>query len=358
MDRSSFLVTNEIQTSQETSTVPERFENPGIPPHRPRMGDTDPKAAKRSERQVLLIFTLSILASITGIVGFFAFPLDGMEVFNVRMSTMLLGIGLGGGTLGIGIAAIHWAKSLMNDHEVAEQREPMESDAETKAEALEQIKAGIADSNIARRPLIKGAMGTALALVPLTFLVPLIGNLGGDWDVEKFRRTAWRPVEGGDSENFYQGKYRYIAVDPSNRKLKASDVTQGTIVHVLPAGLHEEENFLDEKAKAAVVLVRVAPELIKPLPGREDWSYDGIIAYSKICTHVGCPVALYERTTHHLLCPCHQSTFDVTDHAKVVFGPAKRALPQLPIAVDDEGYLYAADDFDEPVGPSYWERER
>lgn len=351
-------MTNEIQTPQESTDVPERFENPGIPAHRPRMGDTDPTAAKRSERQVVAIFTISILASIAGIVGYFMFPLDGQEVFNVRMSTMLLGIGLGGGTLGIGIAAIHWAKALMNDHEQAEEREPMESDAETKAAALEDIAAGIADSNVARRPLIKGAMGTALALVPLTFLVPLIGNLGGDWDVQKFRRTAWRPIEGGDPEKFYQGKYRYIAVDPSNRRLKASDVTQGTIVHVLPAGLEEEPGFLDEKAKAAVVLVRVAPELIKPLPGREDWSYDGILAYSKICTHVGCPVALYERTTHHLLCPCHQSTFDVTDHAKVVFGPAKRALPQLPIAVDDEGYLYAADDFDEPVGPSYWERER
>lgn len=350
----------DVQPSSDVAELPEKFENPGLAPHRPRMGDTDPAAAKRSERQVVLIFTLSILASIAGIVGFFMFPLDGQEVFNVRMSTMMLGIGLGGGTLGIGVAAVHWAKTLMNDHEVIEEREPMESDAETKAAAIEEIKAGIADANIARRPLIKGAMGTAIALVPLTFLVPLIGNLGGDWDVEKFRRTAWRPVEGGDPETFYQGKYRYITVDPSGRRLKASEITQGNIVHVLPAGLGEinDENFMNEKAKAAVVLVRVAPELIKPLPGREDWSYDGILAYSKICTHVGCPVALYERTTHHLLCPCHQSTFDVTDHAKVVFGPAKRALPQLPIAVDDEGYLYAADDFDEPVGPSYWERER
>src|SRR5690625_584600 len=191
------------------------------------MGDTDPKAAKRSERQVVLLFTLSILASIAGIVGFFLFPLDGQEIFNVRMSTMMLGIGLGGGTLGIGVAAVHWAKTLMNDHEVIEEREPMESDTATKTAALDEITAGIADANIARRPLIKGAMGTALALVPLTFLVPLIGNLGGDWDVEKFRRTAWRPVEGGDPEIFYQGKYRYITVDPSGRRLKASEITQG-----------------------------------------------------------------------------------------------------------------------------------
>jgi len=92
------------------------------------------------------------------------------------------------------------------------------------------------------------------------------------------------------------------------------------------------------------------------MPGREGWDVDGIYAYSKICTHVGCPVALYEQTTHHLLCPCHQSTFDVEQHCKVIFGPAKRPLPQLPISVDDEGYLIAQSDFHEPVGPSFWER--
>ena len=90
---------------------------------------------------------------------------------------------------------------------------------------------------------------------------------------------------------------------------------------------------------------------------RVDWSYDGIVAYSKICTHVGCPVALYEQQTHHLLCPCHQSQFDVANHCEVIFGPAKRPLPQLPIAVDDEGYLIAQSDFTEPVGPSFWERQ-
>jgi ubiquinol-cytochrome c reductase iron-sulfur subunit len=83
---------------------------------------------------------------------------------------------------------------------------------------------------------------------------------------------------------------------------------------------------------------------------------DGIVCYSKICTHVGCPISLNERTTHHLLCPCHQSTFDLADSGRVLFGPAARALPQLELTVDDEGYLAARRDFTEPVGPSYWER--
>ena len=126
--------------------------------------------------------------------------------------------------------------------------------------------------------------------------------------------------------------------------------------HVIPENLHEAEHPLDEKAKAVVLLVRLDPADLTESEDRKGWSYDGIVAYSKICTHVGCPVALYEQQTHHLLCPCHQSTFDVADGAKVVFGPAKRPLPQLPITVDDEGYLIAQSDFTEPVGPSYWER--
>jgi len=87
-----------------------------------------------------------------------------------------------------------------------------------------------------------------------------------------------------------------------------------------------------------------------------NWTVDGIVAYSKICTHVGCPVALYEQTTHHILCPCHQSTFDATRGAQVLFGPAARPLPQLPIGTDAEGFLVATSDYHEPVGPSFWER--
>lgn len=338
--------------------LPERFENPGLPPHRHRLGDTDPKAAKRSERQVVVIFVVSILASIAGVAGYFMFPVDEPDVLNVRLSTLVIGAGLGLGMLGIGVAAIQWARALMNDTERIEDRHPMAATPSARRQALEMLRDGAQDANVARRPVLLGALGGALALAPLTFLVPLIGNLGADWDISKFKHTAWRPVRDGDPELYYQGQFRYLASDPQDRKIRAADVTNGNIVHVIPHGLPEEEHYLEEKAKAVVLLVRVDPSILKESPERAGWSYDGIVAYSKICTHVGCPVALYEQQTHHLLCPCHQSTFDITDAAKVVFGPAKRALPQLPIAVDDEGYLYATADFDEAVGPSYWQRER
>jgi ubiquinol-cytochrome c reductase iron-sulfur subunit len=155
------------------------------------------------------------------------------------------------------------------------------------------------------------------------------------------------------------GKLKRVTRDPDGTPIKASDVTLGSAFHAIPEGLNElSEGKLNEKAKSVVLLMRLDPALLNPSPGREDWAYNGIVAYSKICTHVGCPVALYEQQTHHLLCPCHQSTFDLTQQCKVIFGPASRPLPQLPISVDSEGYLVATSDFHEPVGPSYWEREQ
>ena len=261
----------------------------------------------------------------------------------MRLSTLVRGVGLGRGMLGVGLAAVHWAKTLMSDVERVEDRHLQRGSDETRAEAVRKLQEGAADSGIGRRPLLKGALVGAVALAPLPFVVPLVGNLGGDWDVSKLRHTAWRSG-------------RRLAIDPTNVPIKASDVTIGSIFSVIPEGLPDEEHYLEEKAKAVVILVRLDPRELKEPADRQGWSYDGIVAYSKVCTHVGCPVALYEQQTHHLLCPCHQSTFDVTDQAKVVFGPAKRALPQLPITVDDEGYLVAQSDFTEPVGPSFWER--
>jgi ubiquinol-cytochrome c reductase iron-sulfur subunit len=117
-----------------------------------------------------------------------------------------------------------------------------------------------------------------------------------------------------------------------------------------------EERTLENIGKDAVLLIRLRPEDFNLDAERLSWTYNGIIAFSKICSHMGCAVALYEQQTHHLLCPCHQSTFDVTRAAKVIFGPAARPLPQLAITVDSSGYLVAKQGFNVPVGPSYWER--
>ena len=321
--------------------APDKVADPGLEPHRVRMTDKSVKHEKTAARQVAFLFLASVVGSIFSIYAYFAFPLSD-DLGTVRNNTLYMGLGITLGLFGIGIGAVHWAKTLMPDAEIAEERHQTRGSEEVRARAVEIIKLADSESGFSRRKLIRRSLYGALALFPIPAIF-FFGDLGPN-PKDTLRHTMWKAGTR-------------LTKDPSGLPIKASDVTLGSVFHVIPEGLSElEHHKLEEKAKAAVLLVRLDPSEIKESAERKSWSYDGIVAYSKICTHVGCPVALYEQHTHHLLCPCHQSTFDVTDECKVVFGPASRPLPQLPIAVDAEGYLIAQSDFTEPVGPSFWER--
>jgi len=322
----------------------DKLVNPGFPPHRARLTDTDPKKEKRAERQVSIWFYLSIVGSIFAVAAYIAFPIVPGDMASVRLNTLTLGLGITLGLLGIGIGAVHWAKALMSDVELVEERHGTRGTDATRARAVEIFALGNKESGFGRRSLIRNSLIGALVLTPIPAVVLFRDLAPAEDPVTLLKHTMW-------------AKGTRLTRDPSGTPIKASDVTIGSAFHIIPEGLLGTEGLLEEKAKAAVLLMRLRPEDLNELPERASWSYDGIVAYSKICTHVGCPVALYEQQTHHLLCPCHQSQFDVANHAEVIFGPAKRPLPQLPIAVDDEGYLIAQSDFLEPVGPSFWERE-
>jgi ubiquinol-cytochrome c reductase iron-sulfur subunit len=324
----------------------EKFQDPGIPPHRLRLADTDPKAAKRAERQVAALFAISVVGTIIFLVAYFAIDLgDDSSVATIRLQNALLGIGTAFAMLGIGTGIVHWAKALMPDHEVSEERHAIRTEDDRQA-AVRIVDDIVEETGIKRRPLIRNTLLGAVALAPLPALA-IFGDLGPRPD-DKLAHTMWAPQDG---------KLKRLTRDPDGTPIKASDVTIGSAFHVIPEGLNElHEGKLNEKAKAVVLLMRLNPQDLHISAGRENWSYNGIVAYSKICTHVGCPVGLYEQQTHHLLCPCHQSTFDVTEDCKVIFGPAKRPLPQLKITVDNEGYLIADAAFHEAVGPSFWER--
>jgi len=315
--------------------------NPGIEPHRIRMTDKSEKHARTAEKQIAVMFGVSVVGAIIAIWGFFAFPIVDGDLAATRNNSLWMGLGMALSMFGIGFGAVHWAKTLMPDNEVSEMRHQARSSDETRAQALEIVKLADGESGFSRRKLIRRSMYGALAFFPIPAII-IFGDLGpvvGD----TLKHTMWKPGTR-------------LTKDPTGIPIKASDVTIGSVFHVIPEGLSEmEEHKLEEKAKAAVLLVRVNPSDLNEDPAKADWSYQGIVAYSKICTHVGCPVALYEQQTHHLLCPCHQSTFDLANHCEVVFGPASRSLPQLPIAVDAEGYLIAQSDFLEPVGPSFWD---
>jgi ubiquinol-cytochrome c reductase iron-sulfur subunit len=232
----------------------------------------------------------------------------------------------------------------MDGHDLVEQRHGTRGTEATRQKAIEVFELGNKESGFGRRTLIRNTLIGALVVSPLPAVVLFRDLAPAENPVPLLQHTMWK-------------KGTRLTRDPSGTPIKASEVTLGSAFHVIPEGLEESEHKLEEKAKAAVLLMRLKPQDLNVSPGREDWNYDGIVAYSKICTHVGCPVALYEQQTHHLLCPCHQSQFDITQEAKVIFGPAKRPLPQLPITVDSEGYLVAQSDFTEPVGPSFWERK-
>ncbi|MFM6980994.1 MAG: Rieske 2Fe-2S domain-containing protein [Micrococcales bacterium] len=325
----------------------DKVADPGLEPHRVRMTDKSKAHEKRAANQVAALFFASIFGSAFAIYAYFAFPLT-EDLGTVRNNTLLLGLGITLGLFGIGFGAVHWAKTLMPDAEVSEPRHQTRGSDETRARAVEIIRLANEESGFSRRKLIRRSLYGALALFPLPAIV-LFKDMTTDANPSALlRHTMWK---AGDR----------LTRDPSGTPIKASDVTLGSVFHVIPEGLMNPEDgshdadMLEQKAKAAVLLVRLDPADIKS-DKEAKWGYQGIVAYSKICTHVGCPVALYEQHTHHLLCPCHQSTFDIADDCKVVFGPASRPLPQLPITVDAEGYLVAVSDFEEPVGPSFWER--
>ncbi len=348
----------------------EPIPDPGLPAHEWRPTDVDPKAEKRAERQVAGLFVLAIVGAIGFIVSYIAFHVgDNPDTIgNLGASNVALGVCLAVTLLAMGAGMIQWARKLMADHEIVEMRHPASSSQEDREAAVSILQTGLEESGLGRRPLVRNtllAAGGILGLLPVIMLRDL-GPLPGDkldhtiWDLDTWNAEmkAWWATQNRTLQR--------VVRDVVGTPIKVTDLEIGDLVNAEPevlfqtnpdtqAPLVEGTDLLVDKSKAAVILHRMLPSDIVSSQTL-NWSVDGIVCYSKICTHVGCPISLNERTTHHLLCPCHQSTFDLADSGRVLFGPAARALPQLELTVDEEGYLAARRDFTQPVGPSFWER--
>jgi ubiquinol-cytochrome c reductase iron-sulfur subunit len=310
--------------------------------------------AKNAERLVAALFILAFLAGVGFIaayigleVGTSTIPKGANPVVAAARSNYALGSALAVALLALGTGSLIWVRHLTPNIEIAEQRHDLNSEPADRAGFKRDFAEGAAISQITRRPLVRRTMLLAtapLALAPLVLLRDL-----GPLPQTDLRHTVWK-------------KGVKAVTLGGLRPLSPADIsTPGSLITVIPQGFQDDDNAL---AKAGVILIKFAPgELHIPtnynggtLVSTMNWTIDNIVAYSKICTHVGCPVALYEQTTHHILCPCHQSTFDAANGANVIFGPAARALPQLPLMLDSEGHIAAASDFTQPVGPSFWER--
>ncbi|WP_338676223.1 Rieske 2Fe-2S domain-containing protein [Streptomyces sp. SCSIO 30461] len=327
------------------ATREDPFADPGLPAHKPRIQDIDERAARRSERTVALLFTVSMLATVAFIASYVIFPVDKIvyiwPIGHISALNFALGTSLGIALFCIGAGAVHWARTLMSDVEVPDERHAVAAEPEVRAKVMADFKAGAEESGFGRRKLIRNTMFGAMAMVPLSGVM-LLRDLGPLPEI-KLRKTLW-------------AKGKLLINMNTNEPLRPEDIAVGSLSFAKPEGLEEHDHgFQTEIAKAALMLIRIQPEEIKDKK-ELDWSVGGIVAYSKICTHVGCPISLYEQQTHHVLCPCHQSTFDLSDGARVIFGPAGHPLPQLQIGVNDEGYLEALGDFEVPVGPAFWER--
>jgi ubiquinol-cytochrome c reductase iron-sulfur subunit len=323
----------------------EAIKDPGLPAHVHRKADTDPAAADRAERQVAILFGISALGTILLIVSYIFVP-DDVFIFipimgNQNAHQLGLGLGMAISLFFIGMGAIHWAKTLMPDTEVVAQRHDFRSPDSDRKEFIEAVKSGAGAAGLGRRSLIKKSLGAALGLSALSPLL-LLRDLG-PLPEKELEKTTWKSGT-------------YLVTDPGNRRIKASDLEVGAVAQVLPEIADPEHRKLSDIAKDAVLLIRLRPQEFNLEADKLAMTHDGIIAFSKICSHMGCAVALYEQQTKHLLCPCHQSTFDVTRAAKVIFGPSARPLPQLDITIDNDGFLRARQPFSEPVGPSFWER--
>jgi ubiquinol-cytochrome c reductase iron-sulfur subunit len=318
---------------------------PGRPVRELPPDPDNPATAKKAELIVAACFILAMLAGFGFLV---AYGLVGVgSITGTQHSNLLLGVTLSLALLLLGVGATIWVRHLMPTVELTEQRHVMASDPKDKAAFKETWEEGAETSQFVKRPIVRRSLIAAtvpLGIAPL-FLLRDLGPLPG----KSLDTTVWR-------------KGLRLMVYGTNRPITSAEFSSpGSIISVGPEGFLNDD---DAMAKAAVIIIKFRPGELAFAPGWrpvankvvQNWTVDNIVAYSKICTHVGCPAALYEQTTHHILCPCHQSTFDATQGARVIFGPATRPLPQLPIGVDKQGFLIATGDFAVPVGPSFWER--
>jgi len=277
---------------------------------------------KRDERVVAAALGVSILAALTLFVVY-------VRGGNPQAEGALLALALGG----VGIGLLVWAKRLMphiRDETQPRSKTAPATEADREA-AVETMESGVEE--IRRRRFLSRMLIGAAGALGLAALIPIrsLGRSPGDSLVH----TKWTP--GAQ------------LVTAEGTPVTESTLETGSFTTVFPEGF---EGSADSQA----VLIRVEPDQLQLPPDRIVGAPDGLVAYSKICTHAGCPLGLYLAATHELRCPCHQSTFDVLDGARPVYGPAPKPLPQLPIEIADDGSLRALGDFSDPVGPGFWEQ--
>lgn len=326
------------------------------------------RAEKRAERNVAGWFALAALTGLGFVAAYVFWPFeyvspsdrDGHVIH--KLYTPIIGTLLGISIFAIGAGAIAYAKHLL-PHETAVQdrHDGGSSEVDRRTTAAILADSGVR-SRVTRRPLIVSAAALGAGALGLAIGVFTLGGLiRNPWKGED-QAALW--VTGWASPD---GERTYLRRDTGEPEevvlVRPEDLDAGGIEKVFPfrESMRGDEEELHRSLRGSDVptmLFRLRPEqaaAVTKRKGQEDFNYGDYYAYSIVCTHLGCPASLWEAQTGRLLCPCHQSQFDIMTYAKPVFGPASRALPQLALDVDEEGYFYARHDYVEPVGPAFWE---
>jgi ubiquinol-cytochrome c reductase iron-sulfur subunit len=328
------------------------------------------RAEKRAERLVAFWFGLAGLSGLAFVVAFIWWPAKyvapGEEGYLMySLYTPVIGLTLGLAILAVGVGVLVYTRRFVPHELAVQERKDGGSSELDKATILANLADAGNRSTIARRPMIKrsllfggGVLGLALTALPLGSLLrnphAQSENKDGLW------HTPWQHTSEGEKVFL-----RRMTGDSEEVSLvRPEDLDAGTVETVFPyreTDTHEEFEKIVRRGDSPVMLFRLRPQdsaRVVKHEGQEDFNYGDYYAYTKICSHLGCPTSLYESRTNRILCPCHQSQFDALQYARPIFGPATRKLAQLPITVDpDTGYFISTGDFIEPVGPAFWERK-
>ncbi|QZH59704.1 ubiquinol-cytochrome c reductase iron-sulfur subunit [Mycolicibacterium farcinogenes] len=349
----------------------------------PRWPVPGTKAEKRTERLVAYWLLFGGLSGLALLLIFIFWPWEyqpfGSEgEFLYSLATPLYGLTFGLSILSIGIGAVLFQKKFIPEEISVQDRHDGRSPELHRKTIAANLGDALEGSTVKRRKLIGLSLGIGLGAFGAGTLAAFIGGL---------IKNPWKPVvptaEGkkavlwtsGWTPRFH-GETIYLARATGHSsssplvKMRPEDLDAGGMETVYPwresdgdGTTVESEHRLTEimmGVRNPVMLIRIKPSdmpRVVKRKGQESFNFGELFAYTKVCSHLGCPSSLYEQQTYRILCPCHQSQFDALHFAKPIFGPAARALAQLPITIDKDGYLVAGGDFVEPVGPAFWERK-
>ncbi|MGV9801896.1 cytochrome bc1 complex Rieske iron-sulfur subunit [Mycobacterium sp. NPDC003449] len=349
----------------------------------PRWPVAGTKAEKRSERTVAYWLVLGGLSGLALLLIFILWPWeykpfgsDGEFIYS--LATPLYGLTFGLSILSIGVGAVLFQKKFIPEEISVQDRHDGRSSDLHRSTVAANLTDALEGSTIKRRKLVGLSLGIGLGAFGAGTAVAFIGGLiknpwkpvvpTADGKKAVLWTSGWTPRFHG--ETIYLARATGLPGESPFVKMRPEDIDAGGMETVFPwrasdgdGTTVESEHHLTEIAMGVrnpVMLIRIKPadmHRVVKRKGQESFNFGELFAFTKVCSHLGCPSSLYEQQSYRILCPCHQSQFDALHFAKPIFGPAARALAQLPITIDKDGYLVAGGDFIEPVGPAFWERK-